>query len=49
MAQHTKGNIVEQTHSNKLGAYKIKTSLIENQNYGLTIMSDNTFLLMLKL
>lgn len=39
----SKGNIVEQTHSNKTGTYKIKTSLIENQDYGLTIMSDSSF------
>lgn len=38
-----KGNIVGQTHSNKTGTYKIKTSLIENQDYGLTIMSDSLF------
>ena len=39
----SKGNIIEQTHSNKLGIYKIKSPLIENQDYGLIIMSDSTF------
>lgn len=38
-----KGNTVLETTSNKNGEYKINTTLKENQNYGLTYISEETF------
>ncbi len=38
-----KGNTVLETTSNKNGEYKINTELKENQNYGLTYISEETF------
>lgn len=38
-----KGRTVLETKSDKNGDYNIKTSLIENQNYSFSIVSENTF------
>ncbi|MGQ0828963.1 MAG: OmpA family protein [Bacteroidota bacterium] len=38
-----KGNTIEETKSDKNGDYSIKTSVKENINYNLTVLSDSTF------
>jgi outer membrane protein OmpA-like peptidoglycan-associated protein len=37
------GKTIEETKSDKEGNYSLKTSIIENQNYNLSIASDSTF------
>lgn len=38
-----KGRTILETKSDKNGDYNIKTSLVENQNYSFSIISENTF------
>lgn len=38
------GNTVQKAKSNKDGNYSFKTSIKENENYNLTVLSENTFI-----